>query len=137
MAFDRLKQRKGWMTYNLGLIQAKSFRILNAHTTHCLVPFDLTSIEWALLGLLHDSSASLPAKHLADELGVEPSFISELLKKLVAKKYIEIEADAEDARTKKICLSPAGKKLMPVVEKALHAGMRPLFKGLRIMDILA
>jgi len=87
MAFEKLKQRKGWMTYNLGLILAKSFRILNARTSSFLAPFELTAIEWALLGLLNDSPASLPAKFLADELGVEPSFISELLKKLLSSRY--------------------------------------------------
>ena len=88
-------------TYRVGLLQAKAYRILKSRTTKILEPFDISTIEWAFLGLLYDK-ASLRTKVAARELGVEAPFITALVSSLKKRSFV-VEAKIQTINVPSRC----------------------------------
>ena len=62
----------GLTTYQIGLLVARTHRILKAHTDEILAPYDLTSVDWAIMGLVHDNNGvGIRLSNLAIELGMQ------------------------------------------------------------------
>lgn len=124
-------------TYRVGLLQTKAYRVLKHQTTKLLEPYGISSVEWAMLGLLYDASKGLRSKKLADELGVEAPFVTTINSKLLDLGYIIHVSDPEDNRAKLVCLTSKGKKFVDETEVYLRQEMKFLFKDVSINDILA
>ena len=124
-------------TYRVGLLQAKAYRSLKLQTTEALAHLDISTTDWAFLGLLFDHKDGMRAVDVADELGVEAPFVSVLLKKFEAKKLLSIETSPDDSRSKVVSLTKEGRAFVPHTEKQLRAHMRPLVSGASLKDILA
>ena len=127
----------GLTTYQLGLLQAKAYRILKMRTNHALKPYNISTIEWALLGMLSEKKEGLTFGEIAKQLGVEAPFVTELLGKLEQKKLVTLVYSELDRRSKKAFISKDGMKLVSTVEKELRQTMRPLLKSASIKDVLA
>ena len=63
-------------THQVGLLQAKVYRILKQETNKHLATEGLTTLHWAFLGLLFVHSKGLRLQVVAQELGVEPPFVA-------------------------------------------------------------
>lgn len=124
-------------TYRIGLLQAKAYRILKAHTTEALKHLNISTIEWAFLGVLHDHKEGMRAQEAAEELGVEAPFISALLKKLEKKKLLSTYLSPDDSRAKIVHLTQEGRSFVDGTEKYLRGKMRPLVQGAALGDLLA
>lgn len=124
-------------TYRIGLLQAKAYRILKAHTAEALKHFKISTIEWAFLGLLHDHKDGMRAQEAAEELGVEAPFVSALLRKLEKKKLLSTHPSPDDSRAKIVHLTREGRSFVDGTEKHLRGKMRPLVQGAAITDLLA
>lgn len=136
--FQRLKQIKSaFTTYGVGLLQAKAYRVLKQHTAELLKPYGIGTVDWALFGLLYESPSGLKASELAEALGVEAPFITELTRKLVKTGLLSLMPGKEDKRVKLVFLTTKGKSFVPEVEKHLRTGMRPLLSGSRLGDLAA
>ena len=122
-------------TYRVGLLQAKAYRILKSRTTKILEPFDISTIEWAFLGLLYDK-ASLRTKVAARELGVEAPFITALVSSLKKRSFVVEAKDPDDKRAKSLQLSDEGKLFVENTEKVVREGMRPLIQGASTTDLI-
>lgn len=133
--FSALSKLTGLSTYKIGLLQTKAYRILNQETARVLKPYDITPIDWALFGLLYESPNGIRLSHLASELGVEASFITEQSESLIKLKLIEITATQKDRRVKLMTLTEKAKKIIPKIEKELVANMLPLLKGNSMSDL--
>jgi MarR family transcriptional regulator for hemolysin len=122
-------------TYKIGLLQTKAYRILKQHTDDLLNHLEITSTEWAFLGLLYDHDTGIRAMDAASELGVEAPFVTVLVKKLEKQSLVETEEDKNDSRVKRICLTLSGRKFVQETEEYLRKEMRVLIKGGNISDI--
>lgn len=123
-------------TYHIGLAQTKAYRALKRMTNELLEPYGISSVDWALLGLLREQDAGIRSMDLAGLLSVEQPFVTVLLKKLVAAGLVVVENHVDDRRIKLVTLSQKGRDLVPRVEKQLRSGMRPLLSNLSIREIL-
>lgn len=124
-------------TYKAGLLLAKAYRILKVHTGSSLAPYGISTIEWAMLGLLFEHQNGLRSSHLALELGVEAPFITVLFSKLKKISLVDSRADAQDSRAKVIYITSKGKQFVPKVEKELSSEMRILIEGISKKDLVA
>lgn len=112
------KERKASPTYQIGLVHSKTYRIYKQITTTALKKYNLSFVDWLLLGLLYDAG-EMRYGVLADTLGVEASFVSVLVEQLRARGYIREKKNTSDKRVKQIILSKKGQSLIPDVEKHL------------------
>jgi DNA-binding MarR family transcriptional regulator len=126
----------GLSTYKTGLLHAKSYRILKNKTSFFLEPFDMSTIDWALLGLLFEQKEGLRLITIAETLGVEAPFITAMVDELEEKGYVSREADTKDKRAKIIKLTLKGRTFVPKIESDLRIEMKGLLKGLSLPDIL-
>jgi DNA-binding MarR family transcriptional regulator len=122
-------------TYQIGLLQAKAYRILKQHTSNALEHLNISTTEWALLGFLNDQPKAIRANVVAEVLGVEPPFVTVLIKKLEKQGLLSIEADASDNRSKLIELSAKGTAFVGETELYVRDKMRPLAQGTGLTDI--
>lgn len=131
-----IKNPKLLTTYHAGLVQAQAFRILKKRTNELLEPFGLSTVAWALLGLLYEQKEGIRSKEVADLLAVDQPFVTVLLAELKKQKLVDVVTYSEDARVKIVSLTSNGKALVPKVEKILREGMRPLLHDLSIKEII-
>jgi len=126
-------------TYRAGLLQAKAYRILKSRTNKELLGFaeGISSIHWALLGLLHDNPSGLRPREAALELGVEPAFVTTLVSDLKKKGLVESSVDEADSRAKRISITRSGENFLATIEPKLRGAMRPLIAGISMSELAA
>lgn len=122
-------------TYRIGLLQAKAYRVLKQHTGKNLQHKNISTIQWAFLGLLNDFQDGVRANIAASELGVEAPFVTEMFRGLKEKKLVEAKPDPTDSRAKLLCLTEEGKKFVSLTEAELRSQMRFLVKGVSANDL--
>lgn len=126
---------KSHTTYDVGLMQARGYRTLKQMTALVLKPEGLTTVEWAILGILSHHAKGLRASEIADALGVQPPLVSRLLVRAESDHWITIEQGEEDKRERVIRLSEKGKKGVFRIEKNVRKGLLPLLKGVGAKDL--
>lgn len=122
-------------SYRVGLLQAKAYRVLKQKTMVVLTPLGISTIEWALLGLLADRK-SLRMSHVAQELGVEAPFITAMVLQLKKKNFIVLTKDINDSRVKSMSLTTEGNTFVTETEPIVRGAMRPIISGVSITDLL-
>jgi DNA-binding MarR family transcriptional regulator len=129
--------RQNRTTYRVGLLQAKAYRIMKQHTDKKLLPFDISSTHWAFLGLLYDEHLGMRPGEIANELGVEASFVTRLLNEFSKKGLVKKMSDSKDSRATLIALTEKGRTQVGDIEKHLRAEIAPLIKGISMGDLLS
>lgn len=130
-----MSARKNRATYRVGLLQAKAYRILKHRTGVVLAPHGISTMEWALLGLIYDAGQVRPSDS-AYELGVEAPFVTAMVASLSKKGLVLQEKDKEDSRAKVLFLTPKGKVFVEETETQVRAGMRSVITGAGAGDLL-
>ena len=128
-----IKNRK---TYTAGLLQAKVYRIVKIFTNEKLSSYNLTTIEWALMGLLNDNSKGLRPSVLAEMLGVESPFVTLLIRRLHKLELVDIKKDTQDNRVKMVCLTKKGINLVPRIESFIKDEAVKIIKGISHKDMI-
>ncbi|WP_170985013.1 MarR family winged helix-turn-helix transcriptional regulator [Roseomonas sp. AR75] len=72
----------------------------------------VTVAEWVVLRVLHDAEDLAPSQ-LAEAMGMTRGAISKLADRLLAKGLIARRDNAEDARSHRLRLTAAGRRLVP------------------------
>lgn len=132
-----LSYNKQYTTYAIGLLQAKSYRTLKKNTTAFLASYDLTTVDWALLGILYETQNEVMLSEVADVLGVKAPFVTRVIKKLQQKALVLVQPNASDTRAKDITLTQNGKDLVILVEARLRVASKTWIKGVTALDMLA
>ena len=131
---DTIHNRK---TYRAGLLQAKVYRVLKGFSQDRLMKsYGLSTIDWALLGLLYDKMDGMKPSAIATDLGVEPPFVTVIIAKLTKIGFIDVRTQKGDSRVKIFYLNEKGQKLVPEVEKYLRDEMSVLIKGIDHRDLI-
>ncbi len=124
-------------TYRVGLLQAKAYRALKSHTSECLRPHHLSTVEWAFLGILFDAPMGMRASAAGKELGVEAPFITTLAQKCKGKGWIELIADDADRRARIVHMTEAGNAFVKKIEREVRTHMKPLIEGVSARDLVS
>ena len=132
---DITQLAKSRTTYDVGLLQARGYRTLKQLTAQVLQSDGLTTIEWAMLGVLSHHPKGIRSSEVADTLGVQPPLVSRLIAKSEASNWILV-AQGEDKREKVLRLSEKGKEGVVRIEKGLRKSVAPLLKGVGARDLL-
>ncbi|HEY0011159.1 MAG TPA: MarR family transcriptional regulator [Candidatus Paceibacterota bacterium] len=122
-------------TYDIGLLQAKVYRLLKQQTNAALAPLNIASVHWALLGLAYKSTKGVRPSEAAREMGVEAPFVTTLAQDLVKLGYLDLVRDPDDSRAKLLCLTDAGKAFVNETEPFLRAKMKDSLKDIGINDL--
>ncbi len=133
-----ISYKKKFSTYSIGLLQAKSYRILKKKTTAFLSVYDLSTVDWALLGILYETSEeTLYLIDIADALGVKPPFVTRIIAELQKRGLVTIEKSNVDSRAKNIHLTKEGSSLVVTIERKLRVVSRTWITGVSPLDFLA
>jgi len=131
---NTVKNRK---TYRAGLLQAKVYRVFKGYTQEKLMSsYNLSTIDWALLGLLEDNENGMRPSVLAEELGVEAPFVTVLVARLKELGIVDVKSDTSDNRVKIFYLTAKGKKMVPQIEAYLRGEMKTLIKGISYDELI-
>ncbi len=123
-------------TYQIGILVARTHRELKAHTDAVLAPYELTSVDWAILGLLHDNKGiGMKLIDLSEELGVEAPFVTLRIKRLQTRELINVKSGAEDKRERLATVTPLGTKIIAIIEPILRSASRTWLKGVGPLDV--
>lgn len=123
-------------TYQIGVLVARTHRVLKAHTDAVLAPYDLTSVDWAIIGLLHDdSSTGMKLSTLSEELGVEAPFITVRIKRLQDRNLVTVTSGTTDKRERLATITRAGSQLVTTIEPILRKESRRWLKGVGPLDV--
>jgi MarR family transcriptional regulator for hemolysin len=125
-----------YSTYKTGLLQAKAYRALKQRTAELLKPFDLSTMEWVVLGSLSEMHDGLTHTQIAELVGVETPFATNLVTALEEKKLVKRKLNPKDKRYKIVMLVPSARSTVATIEKQLRAEMKPLLKGYSLTDIV-
>lgn len=112
------------------------YRALKTYTGDKLSVHNISTIDWALLGLLYDNSDGIRSSHLAEELGVEAPFVTVLFGKLKKMNLVDSKVDKNDSRVKNIFLTPKGKLFMPKVEAELFQELKIFIEDIPKKDVV-
>lgn len=112
-------------TYHVGVIEAAAHRALRQHKDSLLKGYDLTGVEWYIIGTVADAGASgIRTTDLANILGTTLGFLTKTIALLEAKDYLFKKANAEDARSSFICFNEKKRKVIDEIEIALRVKLR-------------
>lgn len=121
--------------YTAGLLQGKSYRVLQNHLTQALKAFDLSIPEWKLLGQLCDSGKSRVAD-LAKMLDVDPPHITALVNDLEKKLLVKKIPSVQDKREVHINITTKGIKVVEKTEPTIRQAMKRILKGISIPELM-
>ena len=128
--------RKNLTTYRVGLLQTKAYRKLKQRTSEALKPFNITSIEWAFLGMLHEYRDGTRSNELGEVLGVEAPYITSLASRFEKEKILKYTKDEKDGRAKKIQLTEKGHAQVVEIEAFLRKESKKWLEGISIREII-
>ena len=112
LLLDRFRQvarlmRMGWTPDDIPTVKEKMIRTSTASSgDSCVRLFKREMI----LGVLMLSEDGMNQREIAEEMGVSPSTLSEMINRLVEDGYVERKADEDDRRAKTLFLTEEGKK---------------------------
>lgn len=85
--------------------------------------------QWVVLRTLYDQD-NISLVEAAKLVGVDKSSLSRMMERLVAKKLVTRMDSKDDGRAMRLTLSPAGRKLVPVLAKEADDNDHAFFKAL-------
>lgn len=135
-AFDKLVNAPSNIkSFDLILQQAKSNRFVKSYTSHILERYDLSTLDWSLLGSIYKEPDGCRFVDISKSMGVEPPFVTELMNDPKLKTYLDIKTDPEDRRAKIVALTNKGKQRVTDIEKRLHASLSKVLSAIPNADM--
>ncbi len=115
-------------TYQAGLIEASSHRNTLRICDEVLNSYELTTMQWLLIGAIFDASNSeIRLTDLADKLNTGLPYLTNMINHLEHRSIITRLNNKKDSRSKTIILTPKYLKLIPTIEKELRQQLRSSF----------
>lgn len=118
-------------TYQAGLLQARSYRRLKRFMAEQLAPYDLTMMQWSLLGHIRDyGNEGVRTSVLADVFDTQTSLMTNMVNELEKRELVYRTVDPDDSRARKVCVTSEGAQFVLKVEQELRAAMREWLGGI-------
>lgn len=111
LLLDRFRQvarlmRMGWTPDDIPTVKEKMIRTSGASSGESCVRLFKREM---ILGVLMLSEDGMNQREIAEEMGVSPSTLSEMINRLVEDGYVERKADPGDRRARLLSLTEAGR----------------------------
>lgn len=124
-------------TFEAGILQARAYRNLRAFMQDNLEKYDLTMMQWALLGSIATTgSKGITINELAHILDVEGSLITTMVNTAVKTGTIQKRTHPTDSRVRIVFATKAGTTLVERVESDLRNAMRTWLKDIPRTSLL-
>lgn len=124
-----------YTTYQMGLLQAKTYRIIRGHLAKILSAYDLSIPEWTILGQVFEQEGIRLAE-ISVILSVEAPLVTTLADQLEKKGLVARSDDPQDRRAKLITLTEKGKDLVPKIEDNANQKIKELMQGISEQDLM-
>ena len=117
-------------SYQVEIMQAAAFRTWRSMLSQILKKHDITAMQWAVLGLVHESKTDgMSIGALAKELATSLAFVTSTVNQLVEKKLLVRENDPKDNRGRIITLAPKHTDLVDKLETEIKEEVKRIFTG--------
>src|SRR5690349_18561171 len=112
-------------TYQTTLLQARAHRALKTKLSYFLRPYNLTMMQWAIVGSLHNSGETgMRVSDLAQQLDTSLAFVTTTLNVLEAKGIVQRANHAQDNRAKIVRLTDSFTPKIDEIEKEVATKLR-------------
>lgn len=112
-------------TYQAGVLHAQSYRHLKRITNDILRKHDLTMMQWAILGMVHDAGVKgTRMTEIAKTLDTTNAYVTTTINLLEAKGFLMRLVDENDTRSKRVTLIPARRKQIAAIEADVRDELR-------------
>ncbi len=121
-------------TYQSGVIQAAAHRVLNRVVSDFLLQYDLTAMQWFIIGHIYDrGDAGLRMTDLTKLLDTSLPYTTNTINLLESKEIVRKKIHQKDSRTKLVSITPSYRSTVEEIEIGLREQMREqLYKSNRI-----
>ena len=112
-------------TYQSGVMQSTAHRILGRIKTEYLSQYNLTSMQWFVIGYTYDAGDSgIKLNDLMKTLDTTMPFITTIVNTLEAKGILYKVSDTQDSRVKIAVLNQSYKSTVEEIEEGLREELR-------------
>lgn len=123
-------------TYQACILQARAYRTLKDFVAKQLEDYDVTMMEWVLLGVVHEAGAKgVSPSMLSAQLDVSLPMITRMLNKLDAADYISRRTVPKDKRQQIVVATAKGRQLAQAIEWQVRGAMREWLKDVKREDL--
>lgn len=117
-------------TYQSGVAQASAHRIINRSISDFLFKYDLTAMQWFIIGHVYDSGKTgMTLGALGRILGTTLPYTTNTINLLESKGIIVKQAHATDSRSKVVTLHPDYHHTVEEIESQLREHLRGVLYG--------
>ena len=114
--------------YEIGLLHARSDRVLRAKVAGLLESSKITMIEWLLLGVVAEgSSKGMTMSEIAQSLHVTLPQVTALVNKLLPLKLVKQKSASNDRRSRLVSLTSKGELVLDENKKLLDKARSDIF----------
>lgn len=112
-------------TYQSGIVQASAHRILNRVTSDFLLQFGLTSMQWFIIGHIHDAGdGGLRISDLMRKVSTTLPYITNIVSLLESKGMVRKITHSGDSRIKLVSIAPNYRDTVEEIENGLREHLR-------------
>lgn len=122
-------------SYKKANVQLVAYRHIQMAVSSLLMRFHLTTTQWIMLGLVHETPGGLRVTDIARALQVEMPLITTTARGMIAAGLLQATAHARDKRAKVLTLTNAGEAKFEQAESFLDSRMAGLEKGVEPQDM--
>lgn len=118
-------------TYEIGMAYMVHARKLGLLRQNVLLEYNLSSIEWFVLGTVYDArnTGGIRVTDLATRFDVKSTYITAIVNSLKLKGLVSSYTDNNDARVRLIITTSKGMQEVPVIDKKIRDQLEPLLVG--------
>lgn len=122
-------------TYDIGLIQARGYRMLKHLTATVVNKEGLSTSEWAMVGIISHHPGGVRSTEIAELLGVKPPLVSRLITRLEKEGWVTVIQGA-DKRERILSLTKQATIRLPKIEAQVRKELAQLLKGVSTSDLV-
>lgn len=112
-------------TYQAGVMQAMTHRILQRHCDDILKTYGITKMQWLIIGTVLDAgSEGVRITDLSETVGTNLPYLTNTINVLEARKYLTRRTHSSDSRAKMVCIDSDFAKQCQEIENTLREELR-------------
>ena len=113
------------------LLHSRADRALRVVVTRQLEQFDVTMMEWLLLGAVNNGPKDgLTMSAVAEALDVTLPQVTALTAGLIKSKFLKQKVSRQDRRSRRLIVGASGKRLLAGIKQAMALGMQEWIAGI-------
>jgi len=112
-------------SYEAGITQASAFRLIKKITDASLQEYELTTMQWFMIGLIYDSGADgISVTELSQALGTNLPYVTNTLNVLVGRNIIMRASPEDNGRLKLLRINTDFAPTIATIEANVRSELR-------------